>query len=134
MIESQVLEAVDTYYTQMFKLEYMLLIPDLEERLSIKSGHALQNFDDKTAKWVFVNNQHAGANTKTFSRSELVYYPLSTNLRVRGVLVINPADKLDFFMIHNQDNLQDCIRLLATTFERIHFTQIAIETEVFIKR
>ncbi len=134
MIESQVLEAVNLYLIQMFNFEYMLLIPDLEECLHIKLGNTLQTFDDKIAKWVFVNNQHAGVNTNTFAKSELVYYPLSTNLRVRGVLVINPQDKLDFFMLYNQNNLQRCIKLLATTLERIHFTQIVIETEISLSK
>ncbi len=104
------------------------------EHLSIKLGRATPSFDDKIAKWVFVNNQHAGANTSTFAKSELIYYPLSTSLRVRGVLVVRPTDKVDFFMPHNQANLQSCLKLLATTLERIHFTQVAIETEVSLSR
>ncbi|MCC2626334.1 MAG: hypothetical protein K0R14_2207 [Burkholderiales bacterium] len=134
MIESQVLEAVDTYFAQMFKFEYVLLIPNIQESLSIKLGYASSNFDDKIAKWVFLNNRHAGANTNTFAKNELAYYPLSTSLRARGVLAITPTDKLDFFMPHNQTNLQSCIKLLATTIERIHFTQVAIETAVSLSK
>lgn len=134
MIESQVLESTNTYFTKMFDFEYILLIPDLEEHLHIKLGQASQNFDSKIAKWVFVNNKHAGVNTNTFAKSELIYYPLTSSLRVRGVLVINPISRLDFFMPQNQNNVQNCIKLLATTFERIHFTQIAIETEVSLSK
>lgn len=132
--EKQILEVIPSYFSRIFNAKYMLLLPDLEENLSLRSGEAFANFDENIAKWVFANNQTAGLNTNTFARSTLVYLPVLSSIRARGILIIKPNDEIAFFMPDIQHLLNSFCSQLATTLERIHFTQIAMQTEVAIAK
>ena len=59
---------------------------------------------------------------------------LNSQLRTRGVLALIPESPLDFFLPSEQELLNNFIANIATTLERIHFTQIAIQTEVLLAK
>lgn len=130
MIENQVVEMVANSFQRMFNAKFMLLLPDLDEELSFRTGTQLNRFDPAIASWVFNNNKDAGLNTDTFSGNSLFYTPILTKVRARGVIVIEPQSDVNFFLPDVQHLLDDFIDQIGITLERIHFTQIAIQTEV----
>ncbi len=130
MVNSQVIEILPHFFRQMFHSKFMLLLPNLDEDLEFKAGTFLSYYDGVIASWVFNNNQSAGMNTDTFSGNNLFYTPISSKLRSRGVLVIEPHDEIEFFLPDVQILLNKVLKQLATTLERIHYTQVAISTNV----
>ena len=134
MLESQVLEIIPNYFREMFASRFMLFLPDLNEQLEFKIGEKLSHYDESIAAWVFNNNQNAGMNTATFSGNNLFYAPLSSKLRPRGVIIIEPKDPLEFFLPEIQLALSNFLEQVAITIERIYFTQVAIQTQVEISK
>lgn len=130
MVEKQVYEIVPNYFTKIFTADFMLLVPNLEEELQLKCGANLDGYDEIIAAWVFNNGRSAGLNTNTFATSKILYVPIFSEVRVRGVLVVNPKNKYQFFSPTIQTILNSFISLLAYTLERIHFNQIALQTEL----
>ena len=57
-----------------------------------------------------------------------------SQIRPRGVIVVEPANELDFFLPETQLLLNDFLQESAITLERIHFTQIAMQTEKLLAR
>ena len=134
MVEVQVIEAVNEYLPRLFECEVNLLLPTLAEELVNSSSPALDSIDLAIASWVFNNGQTAGINTQTFAGAQYFYVAINAQIRTRGVVVINPLDRLNFFLPANQELLANFVSNLATTLERIHFTQIAIQTEVLLAK
>ncbi len=135
MIEAQAIEILSKYLELILNAKYMLLTPDMDERLQIKiSKIDSAEFDINIANWVFTNNQSAGINTDTFAISKLFYVPIASTVRGRGVLVLEPLDEINFFLPETQLLLERVASLIASTLERIHFTQIAIETKVALAK
>jgi len=130
LVNSQIEEMLPHYFRQMFHSKFMLLLPNLDEDLEFKAGTFLSYYDGAIASWVFNNNQSAGMNTDTFSGNNLFYTPISSKVRSRGVLVVEPHDEVEFFLPDVQILLNKVLRQLATTLERIHYTQVAISTNV----
>ena len=106
----------------------------MNEQLEFKIGEKLSHYDESIAAWVFNNNQNAGMNTATFSGNNLFYAPLSSKLRPRGVIIIEPKDPLEFFLPEIQLALSNFLEQVAITIERIYFTQVAIQTQVEISK
>lgn len=131
MIEEQAIEVVREYMPQLFAVKYAILLPSLSEEITIQDGSLEhQGIDLTIAKWVFDNGKAAGLKTATFAASKLFYLPVNSKIRTRGVLIFSPDDELEFFLPEEQTLLDNLASNLATTLERIHFTQIAIQTEV----
>ena len=110
------------------------MLPTLAEELVNSSSPALDSIDLAITSWVFNNGQTAGINTQTFAGAQYFYVAINAQIRTRGVVVINPLDRLNFFLPANQELLANFVSNLATTLERIHFTQIAIQTEVLLAK
>lgn len=127
---TQVIEMIPDFFRQLFHSKFMLLLPNLEEKLELKAGTVLSHFDDSIALWVFNNNQGAGLNTDTFSGNNLFYVPVLSKMRSRGVLVVEPSNEVEFFLTDVQILLHNFLELLATTLERIHCFNIAMQTQV----
>ena len=134
MVEMQVTSMLADYFEQMFHAKFSLYLPNLDEHLEFKSGVKLDDCDESIATWVFNNSQSAGLNTSTFATHKLFYTPVLSKVRSRGVIVIEPSDELEFFLPDVQTLLNNFLEQLATTLERIHFTQIAIQTEISLAR
>lgn len=131
--EEQVTDILPYYFQKIFNAKYMLFLPNSDKNLILKSGNQIAGFDENVAMWVFVNNQNAGLNTNTCVRSKLMYLPISLSIYPKGIIAIKPEDAADFLMPDTQHLLNNFIGQLATTLERIYFTQIALQTEALIK-
>ena len=134
MVNKQVVEVIPKYFFKIFNAKYMLLIPNLEEILELNGGDKLDEYNESIASWVFSNGKSAGLNTKTFAVNKILYVPIASEIRVRGVLVILPNNKQQFFSPTIQTILNNFVVLLAYTLERIHFNQIALQTEIELVR
>ena len=134
MIEKQVVEIMAEYFTKMFNAKYVLLLPDAEEELHVCGSEQLPGFDATVSSWVFHNNQRAGLNTDTFAMSPLMYVSMMSGIRSRGVVVVKPLDERRFFFPDMQNAFDTFIRQVGLTLERIHFTQVAIETKIEIHK
>lgn len=132
MVESQVLDCVKEFIPQILNTKYALMIPDLNEELNTVVNDDNIKIDISIAKWVFDKLQTAGYGTGTFSGSEFIYLPINSKIRGRGVLVLEP--NIDLLLPSNKELIDNLRQLLATTLERIHFTQIAIQTEIQIAK
>lgn len=132
MVEAQVVEVINDYLPRLFQSKFVLLLPTLEEKLVNYSSATDLNYDLSIASWVFDNGKIAGCNTDTFAGSPFYYVAVNTPVRTRGVVVLAPEKPLEFFLPANQQLLANFIGNLATTLERIHFTQIAIQTEILL--
>lgn len=132
MVEAQVVEVINDYLPRLFQSKFVLLLPTLEEKLVNYSPSTDLNYDLAIASWVFDNGKIAGCNTDTFAGSPFYYVAVNTPVRTRGVVVLAPEKPLEFFLPANQQLLANFIGNLATTLERIHFTQIAIQTEILL--
>lgn len=132
MVEAQVVEVINDYLPSLFQSKFVLLLPTLEEKLVNYSSATDLNYDLSIASWVFDNGKIAGCNTDTFAGSPYYYVAVNTPVRTRGVVVLAPENPLEFFLPANQQLLANFIGNLATTLERIHFTQIAIQTEILL--
>lgn len=132
MIEEQVFEIVKAFLPELFAVKYALLIPNSDEALHIQENTLEQSVDMSIAHWVFDRGQSAGLNTNTFAASSIYYIPINSQIRTRGVIAFVPDSIFNFFLPEQQELLANFASSLATTLERIHFTQVAIETEVLL--
>lgn len=135
MVESQVVEATTEFIPQLLTGRYALLVHTLNEELSIMHNQGLDDMDMVIAQWVFDNLKSAGYGTNTFSSSNICYIPIHSKIRSRGVLAILPDENdIKLFLPDTQELIENITQLLASTLERIHFTQIAIKTEVMLAK
>jgi two-component system sensor histidine kinase KdpD len=132
MIDEQIFEVVKEFLPKLFAAKYALFIPNSDEALHIQENTLEQAVDMSITHWVFAHGQNAGLNTNTFAASSIYYIPINSQIRTRGVMAFVPDSIFDFFLPEQQELLANFASSLATTLERIHFTQIAIETEVFL--
>ncbi|HXP01747.1 MAG TPA: DUF4118 domain-containing protein [Luteibacter sp.] len=85
--------------------------------------------DASVAQWVYDNAEGAGPGTATLSASGACYLPLVAPLRTRGVLVLLPAANTHWEPDERR-LLDACCALVALALERIHFVDVARETQV----
>lgn len=134
MVESQVSEVVQDYLPRLLDVNFNLLLPTLEENLVNQSTMPLAKIDLAIAQWVFNNGQRAGLNTSTFAGNQYHYVAINAQIRTRGVLIVEPHNPVEFFLPAAQELLANFVSNVATTLERVHFTQIAIQTEVLLAK
>ena len=135
MLDSQAEASIIEFIPQLFNLPFALLLPSLAEELQLYPGSELaEDIDLNIAHWVFSRGQAAGRNTNTFAGSKYYYLPLNSQIRTRGVLVFLAENEVKFFLPATQDLLANFSRTIAMTLERIHFTKVAIQTEVLLAK
>jgi two-component system sensor histidine kinase KdpD len=60
--------------------------------------------------------------------------PINSKIRTRGVVAFLPNNPVEFFLPSEQEMLDNFLSILVTSLERIHFTQIAIQTEILLAK
>ncbi|HEY9197806.1 MAG TPA: ATP-binding protein, partial [Gammaproteobacteria bacterium] len=80
------------------------------------------------AQWCYDKNEPAGSGTDTLPASPQLYLPLKAPMRVRGVLVVEPANPRLLMVPEQRRLLETFAALIAIALERIHFVTIAQET------
>ncbi len=89
---------------------------------------AVEAIDIDLARWCIEHEEAAGIGTNTLPALPLLYLPLKAPMRVRGVLVVAPADRRSV-LIPEQRRLLDTIATqIAIALERVHFVDVAQQT------
>jgi two-component system sensor histidine kinase KdpD len=132
LVEQQVVEISDKFLEVSFRAKAAILLPDLNDTLHpplhLSGTHGTPAYDLAIAQWCYDKGGPAGSGTDTLPASPQLYLPLKAPMRVRGVLVVEPANPR-LLMIPKQSRLLDTFAaLIAIALERIHFVSIAQET------
>ena len=129
LVEEQVVDIARRFLEGSFHARVAILLPDLQDRLLEPApAEASPACDLAIAQWCYDRNEPAGAGTDTLPANVQLYLPLKAPMRVRGVLVIEPASQR-LLMIPEQRRLLDTFAaLVAIALERIHFVSIAQDT------
>lgn len=133
MVNTQILDSIPPSFNKVFSIRFMLLLPNDEDELELKSGEQLSGFDPIIANWVYNNNARAGLNTDTFALSPLMYVPVAHE-KAMAVMVIKPNAQSEFFLPDVQRIFDTFLRNLSISLERVYLIQLAIHTKVALAR
>jgi two-component system sensor histidine kinase KdpD len=90
----------------------------------------LSVLDMAAAQWAYDHASAAGAGTGTLPGNQYVYLPLAAPMRTRGVLALRVPEP-DAMLAPEQRALLDAFAALAAiALERVHYVEVAQETEV----
>ena len=131
LLSTQVAEIGARFLTGEFGARSALLVADENDRLQTMDG-ATAPVDEAVAQWAFDRGEEAGRGTGTLPASPCLVLPLKAPMRVRGVLVIEPAQERPLGM-EQRRLLQTCASLLAISLERIHYIDVAQSSTVQIE-
>jgi two-component system sensor histidine kinase KdpD len=131
LLDTQVAEIGARFLTGEFGVRSTLLVADEHDQLrAIEGGSA--PVDTAVAQWAFDRGEEAGRGTDTLPASPCLVLPLKAPMRVRGVLVVEPAVPRAWG-IEQRRLLQTCASLLAISLERIHYIDVAQSSTVQIE-
>ncbi len=88
------------------------------------------SIDTAVAQWVFERGETAGRGTNTLPGSASLMLPLKATMRTRGVLVIEMPATATPWDPEQRRILETCASLLALSFERMHYIEVAQHTTV----
>lgn len=128
--------AVRHLYTEFSSLN-VILFPDANGRIIYPSGQAmpesLHAADLSVAQWVMDHNEIAGQGTHTLPGAEAIYFPLSNEESVLGVLVLLPVNLRRVFLPEQQKLLDTFLRQIAQAITRVRLSEQARITQVDIE-
>lgn len=108
-----------------------VLAADADDRLVVLPG-ATTPVDEGVAQWAFDHASPAGRGTGTLPASACLVLPLRAPMRVRGVLAVHlPGPHAPGPEQHRL--LETCASLLAISFERIHYIDVAQASTVQVE-
>ncbi len=118
----------------MFQADVTLLLPDRQGKLQPPvaeskpfSGSSQVVLD--CAQDVYDRQTADGLNGAARPDS-LLYLPLRAPMRIRGVLVVVPENARQFLLPDQQRLLQTCAAQIALAIERVHYVDVAQESEM----
>ena len=111
------------------KTSVLILGEDEMLRISDLPG-GLPDVDIAVARWLLDNANMAGPDADAPSAAGKLYLPLKAPMRIRGVLVVEPADPAELMVPEQRRLLETCAALLAIALERVHFVTVAQRTMV----
>ncbi len=112
-----------------FEAKVSLALADANGRITGRTGGSAQ-VDVSVAQWVHDHGEMAGACTGTLSAATGCYLPLKAPMRVRGVLVVEPAATAPWELPEDLAALEACAGQIAVAIERVHFVDVARDTLV----
>jgi len=128
--------AVHHLYTEFSSLN-VILLPDANGRIVYPSSQptpeSLHAADLSVAQWVMDHNEIAGKGTHTLPGAEAVYFPLSNEESVLGVLVMLPVNLRRVFLPEQQKLLDTFLRQIAQAITRVRLSEQARMTQVDIE-
>ncbi|MDR0216096.1 MAG: sensor histidine kinase KdpD [Comamonas sp.] len=132
LTQVQVAEIALSTLSGVFDAQTGLLLPDEDEQLHIAPGSA-GSIDISVARWSLEHAQMAGRGTDTLAAASALYVPLAAPVRTRGVLALQlrNAGRLDVPEEHRL--LQACASQIALALERVHFVEVAQQTQVVME-
>ncbi|MCE1251183.1 MAG: DUF4118 domain-containing protein, partial [Comamonadaceae bacterium] len=124
----QVAEVAARFLRAEFGAPSALLALEDDNRLVLQPGASVP-VDHAVAQWCFDRGEAAGRGTHTLPASASLMLPLKGPMRLRGVLVLQPA-QASTLTPEQRQLLDTCASLLAISIERIHYIQVAQSTTV----
>ncbi|GAB1387001.1 DUF4118 domain-containing protein [Melaminivora sp.] len=129
LTQEQVTQTALETISGVFQAQAGLLLPDAQERLQLVPGSQLQP-DASIARWSLEHGQRAGQGTDTLAAAPALYLPLIAPVRARGVLVLQLRQH-ERLQVPEENRLLDaCTSQIALALERVHFVEVARQTEV----
>jgi two-component system sensor histidine kinase KdpD len=142
LLTAQVFETTLRFAERIFDACGAVLLPDEAGRLALPRPAptpapapgagmpVLSVLDMAAAQWAYDHASAAGAGTDTLPGNQYVYLPLVATMRTRGVLALRlPEQGLPVDLA--QRGLLDAFAALAAiALERVHYVEVAQETEV----
>ena len=134
LLTEQVFEITLRYAERTFDARGAVLLPDGAGRLALPAHDAgmpvLSVLDMAAAQWAYDHASAAGAGTGTLPGNQYVYLPLVAPMRTRGVLALRLPEH-GMPAAPEQRGLLDAFAALAAiALERVHYVEVAQETEV----
>ncbi|MGA8008926.1 MAG: DUF4118 domain-containing protein [Thiomonas sp.] len=126
----QVIETGLRYIGRSFRAQAAIYVLGNDDRLQRETdlSAASVDADNEVARWCLEHGEAAGLGTDTLPALPLLYLPLKAPMRIRGVLVLQPA-QARLVQIPEQRRLLDTFTSqISTALERIHFVSVAQDT------
>lgn len=125
----QISEVALRTFSGVFEARVGLALPDAADGVHSVSTSGLP-IDDSIAQWTYDHGQPAGHGTDTLAAANGCYLPLKAPMRVRGVLVLELAQRERLNDPQERRLLEACMSQLAIALERVHFVEVAQSTLV----
>jgi two-component system sensor histidine kinase KdpD len=123
----QIVEVALHTFGGVFEARVGMAVPDADDSVHAVAGGVFP-LDESIAQWTYDHGQPAGNGTDTLTAAKGRYLPLKAPMRVRGVLVLADAERLN--EPEEQRLLEACMSQLAIALERVHFVEVAQSTLV----
>lgn len=108
-----------TYISEAFESHVVILLPDENENLDIKTETnkkiSLNENERAAATWVYKNGLPAGRNTRTLSSLQWYFLPLNVQNKTIGVLALSPINEKDHLSPEQNRLLESFSNLVALT-------------------
>jgi len=132
--EDDIVRAAVRHLYAEFSSRNVILFPDAGGRIVYPKGQSLpeslRGADLSIAQWVLDHNEIAGQGTNTLPGAEAVYFPLSIDHSVLGVLVLLPVNLRRIFLPEQQKLLETFLRQIAQAITRVRLSEQARKTQV----
>ncbi|GGX10272.1 two-component sensor histidine kinase [Pigmentiphaga litoralis] len=125
----QVVESTGSTLSSAFGSQVVLLLPGSDDAL-VMPANAPGDLDPGIAQWACDQDRQAGLGTDTLPASAFRYVPLRAPMRIRGVLAIRPEDPRWLMIPEQQRQLDTFASLIAIALERVHYADVARQTQV----
>ncbi|MBI5333814.1 MAG: two-component system sensor histidine kinase KdbD [Burkholderiales bacterium] len=127
LLAEQVAEVVTRFARSQFDARAALLPVSANDRLlpALPAPEPPAGIDASVAQWAYARGQDAGLGTDTLPGSPLLYLPLRAPMRIRGVLVVEPADAARLLLPEQRRLLETCASLAGLALERLHYVDVA---------
>lgn len=118
----------------LFGADAAVLLPDGSGTITVAPGQEapLPGADLGIAQWVYENEQAAGYGTDTIAAANALYLPLKAPMRTRGVLALRLPNPRQIAVPEQRRLLEALAAQIALALERVHFVEVAQETQVRI--
>ena len=129
LADAQIIDAAVQFFAQSFDAKVVLMVRDRAGNLYTPGrGDAptIEGSDIAVARRVFEDDGTA----TTVVAGLLRYVPLKAPMRIRGVLLVAPADVTVFDDPDQQRQLETVAVLIAIALERVHFVTVARDVTV----
>ena len=127
LMPEQIAEISQRFAKTGFGARTAIVLADEQDRLRepIQVPGGVPAVDMGISQWAFDHGAEADCGTDTLAGSPLLYIPLKSPMRTRGVLVLEPRHPR-LLMVPEQRRLLDTFaRLTAISLERVHYVDVA---------
>jgi two-component system sensor histidine kinase KdpD len=137
--EDEIVRAAVRHLHVEFGSDNVILFPDANGRIVYPKDkplpQSLREADLSVAQWVLDHNEIAGQGTNTLPGAQAIYFPLSHEQTVLGVLALLPVNLRRIFLPEQQKLLDTFLRQIAQALLRVRLAeqarnvQLQMETE-----